>query len=178
MADRPQQNIYNVGAADEWPEAPDPFILYHKTYTPDPGIYYWEPLIQDYLQLTSTLWVFAFSGVKGYYGFDDTGQTPQDPLTGYVRLNAVQASAATEIYASNITGTGLDLEGIFNIAAVDDSISLENKTLGQTQVYAINAPLTDNGTWWTIPVSPNLGNAGNWAQDNIIVLGLLKDFTS
>ncbi len=174
-ADRPQQNVYLVRSVEEWPENPNPFILYHKTYAPNSGLYYWSETLQAYLQIASRLWTYAYAGIRGYYQFDDTGQTPQDPGVGYVRLNTVQASAATEIYASSTTATNLDFGVGYSQVEVGDSIVLENKTAGQTQLYTVAAPVT-NGAYWTLPVTPSAGNGGNWSQDDLIVLEILKVF--
>ncbi len=175
-ADRPRNNVILVEDASQWPERLDPFTLYRQTYEPGGGLYYYAPSVDLPLLVATQLWTFAYSGLQGVWLFDDTATGPGNPGPGYLRINAIQASQANELYLHKTTYLGIEFVDFIRQIGQNFTIAVDNKTNGQFQTYAVTDDVADNGDWFLIPVMAGLGNGGNWTQNDLLEISFYLSF--
>lgn len=121
-SDRPAQNVYVVAAPENWPERPDPFVIYHQTYTPADGLYFWHVGNQQYerlIEVNEAVNAFAYAayGALGLtapvagsdLGFSYVNITQYDSISVTPRgftLSAAQGTWAFDregVYAISLT---------------------------------------------------------------------------
>lgn len=77
-----------------------------------------------------------------------------DPGNGFFRLNNGDINLVTELYFSQNAGNSVDVEALFGILDVDQRIIIQQADNSARLIeFKITALPTDNGTWWTVPVS-------------------------
>jgi hypothetical protein len=80
--------------------------------------------------------------------------TAGDPGSGNFRLNNAVMSLATELYISEDTDNNVNVSNIINILADGDVIYIQNqKDPTEAVLYSINGSVTDNTTYFTIPLT-------------------------
>lgn len=114
-------------------------------------------------------------GVSGnlfYYVFDTT--TAVNPATGELRLNNINASAATQIYIDYLTHLGNDLHTLLPLVTeAGDTIYLQDQDdATKYQVYTLTAdPVLNAGnTYITLPVSWDQGGGTPFAKNNVVIM--------
>jgi hypothetical protein len=91
--------------------------------------------------------------LSGFWLFD-SGITAVDPGQGELRFNSATPASVTEIYVAEISERETNAENLFEILSVDDVLLIQqqNDATRYIRCTIASAP-TDNGTWWTIPVT-------------------------
>ncbi len=106
--------------------------------------------------------------ITAAYRWDtDTGAT--DPGSGDVKADNGSFVAITEIYISSTTNTGFNADEILGKLAVNDKILLSRESGGGGNFVqaTVSGATTDNGGWWTIPVSID-DSAGSFLANSTI----------
>ena len=98
----------------------------------------------------------------------DTSTVAGDPGNGRFRANNASAPAVTELYIDSVcTDTGLNIDNIFG--AIDGNwaiyVQQENDATKFAQ-YSTSGPYTNNGGWWTIPVTYLQSGTGGGLTNN------------
>jgi len=103
-----------------------------------------------------------------------TTSTTGDPGTGYVGLNSATATAATQVRISEMTANGNDAANTYPKFKVNDEIYLQESADATTWAkYQITGPASDQGAYWTFPVtfeSAGTGSLKNNANMNVSFL--------
>src|SRR5215467_8482804 len=103
-----------------------------------------------------------------------TTSTAGDPGTGYVGLDSNVATAATQVRISEMTANGNDASNTYPKFKVNDEIYLQESADATTWAkYKITGPATDQGVYWTFPVtfeSAGTGSLKNNADMNVSFL--------
>ena len=97
-----------------------------------------------------------------------TNTTAVDPGTGKFRLNNSNPLLATQMYVNSICdGTGLDIDTIFSAINGTFSIYVQDTSDATKFIqFTTVGPYTNNGGWWTIPItSPQVGSGGLFANN-------------
>lgn len=110
----------------------------------------------------------------GEFDFD-TDTTATDPGTGDVKFNSATPASVTAIYISQTTDAGFDAENFLDALATGDVIYIQDED-NATKFWrgTVSGALTDNGAWWTIPVTYVDGGAGGlFANNDNLLVALL-----
>lgn len=97
---------------------------------------------------------YVGGGLDAEFRFS-TDVAATDPGSGYVKLNNTDATLATKVYISAFDYTGVNQIGLLSLR-VNDAIKIEDSLHGGVYAFVITGDLTDNGTWFTIPVTNEL----------------------
>lgn len=124
-----------------------------------------------------TLADLGFTGggaiIDGIYRFD-TSTVAADPGSGDLRFNNATYASVTEIYISQFSDPGTDVGNILGTLKAGDVIYIQDRNDATKWFRAdINTTPTDNGAWWTIPVTyVNSGGTlfGNNQELNVIAI--------
>lgn len=102
--------------------------------------------------------------ISGGYKFDDS-TTAADPGSGDLRLDNATYASVTNIYISQTSNYGTDTGNILGALITGDKIYIQQKNDATKWLRVqISSTPTDNGTWWTIPVT--YINSGGTLFDN------------
>lgn len=100
-----------------------------------------------------------------------TSTASSDPASGKVRFNDTTYAAVTEIYVSQTTDGGTDAENVLAAIRVGDIIYVQDKDDATKWLRALVSTLpTDNGAWWTIPITAETYSAGAMISNNAKLL--------
>ena len=95
-----------------------------------------------------------------YIWSDDT--TATDPGLQGVKINNADESLATELYISETTLSGGSIQAIGNEIVIGDLIRIQQYgATGNFVTFKVSGAPTDNGGWWTVPVT-SLENSGGF----------------
>ena len=103
-------------------------------------------------------------GTQTDYNFS-TDITATDPGTGVVKFNNTVAASVTEIYISTNNQNGDSMRILLQTLDLADTIYFTNTGGSNQKLYAINATIVDNTTWFVLPVSlSDQSNAATYAN--------------
>src|SRR5262245_55259754 len=108
---------------------------------------------------------------EGYWRFDGTGTTAADPGNGKLRLNNSVVASATNLYISQFTDPGTDANLLLASLIVGDGIAVQDQDNSANQArFTIRLAPTDNGAWWTLPVTYVSGTGTAPPNNNRLLL--------
>ncbi len=83
-----------------------------------------------------------------------TTTTAGDPGGGRMRMNNGTPSSVTALYFNEDTAEGFQFDNFFsNLVTGEEICGQQVDDSSSTAVFAISGAPTDNGVWWTVPVS-------------------------
>lgn len=104
--------------------------------------------------------------LTGSYKFN-TGTTAVDPTTGKLAFNNAAYASVTNIYISQTSDPGTDAENLLKALAVGDVIYVQERDNATKWLRGkISSTPTDNGTWWTLPITLVSNGAGAMISNN------------
>lgn len=107
----------------------------------------------------------------GIWKFDNVITTTPPTAQGFFRFNNATQNLATAIYLNEKTTDNKDTANFIAALAIGDSFYIQEKAVGTRWIRAVvSGTLTDNGTWWTIPITVTNSSGVNIAnnQDTVI----------
>jgi len=116
-------------------------------------------------------------GTGGVLGYTfSTSTVAADPGIGFFRYDNSTLASVTNIYVSETNNAGLDMNPLLGAIATTDKIYIQSADdASESVIFNVTGPGTDNGTWWTIPVtvasSNTLHSNGDICVWNIAYLG-------
>lgn len=106
------------------------------------------------------------AAIWGEYDFD-TDTTATDPGSGDVKFNNATPASVTAIYISQTTDAGFNAENLLSALVSGDIIYIQDE--GDATKWwrgSVSGAPTDNGAWWTIPVTYVSSGAGGLFSNN------------
>jgi hypothetical protein len=96
---------------------------------------------------------FALSGLLLEHKFD-TSTTMADPGVGDFRYNAASHASTTAMAISKETSNGIEINGLLSGLLTGDILYIHQKDdSAKWARFSVNGTLTDNTTWWQIPLT-------------------------
>jgi hypothetical protein len=147
-----------------------PFALRYNQLTfyviGDPNEYYWLDT-----NLADGGVLIRATGGGGTVSFNwkfDTSTAAVDPGTGRFRLNNANPALATAMYVDSICDqTGFNIDTLFGSAAGTYSIYMQqDNSPTQFIQFTTTGGYTNNGGWWTIPITGQQVGAGGLFTNN------------
>jgi len=111
--------------------------------------------------------VLRAGGITTLYFWDDS-LVMGDPGTGNMRGNNVVLQSVTQFAISKETVT--QAEPPFFRLDGNDRMMVRNETANVSEIYDLDAPPVDNGTWWLFNVTHDTGAANNPLAGSIMAV--------
>jgi hypothetical protein len=102
----------------------------------------------------------------GFWNFSTT-TTDSDPGAGKFRLNASTRAAATKIYLNKLTDGNVDVAGVLNKIALNDTIYIQDENDSSKNVrYKINGATVISGNYYKLSVEVDIAPVGGEFSNN------------
>jgi len=127
-------------------------------------------IVFSYDDVANTLTISSPTAVSltGQWRFDST-TTMANPGNGDIRLNNAVMASVTQIAIAELSNSGVDTQNYLATLRVNDTFYLQDEDdATKFGRFVINAPPTDNGTWWQLSVTHVNSGAGGTPSNNQI----------
>jgi hypothetical protein len=120
----------------------------------------------------TSMWINAPPPVGGLlsvqYRFS-TSLVNADPGPGRFRYDTAVYATVTEIRIDDLTNPGVDISNLLTLITTDDRIYIQGETdSDEFAVWNVTGPSVDNGGWFTIPVTLQVGGTFLGNNDRVI----------
>lgn len=110
------------------------------------------------------------STANGEWRFN-TATAAADPGSGMTAYNNATVSSVTAVYINEVTHNSFNFHESLAKLVTGDRIILARESLGSVFArFSVSGAPTDNGGWWTIPVS-HIESAGTFGNNNLLRVG-------
>lgn len=114
-------------------------------------------------------------GIEMSYRFQNT-TTATDPGAGNVQVNNGDQTLASELYVSELSMWGNNLSVIWQTVYQGEYLGIWEMSGNREGVYyQVSGAITDNGGWYTIPVTFLPGTAGGIDDNRTVSVFLIND---
>lgn len=120
----------------------------------------------------TSMWINAPPPVGGLlsvqYRFS-TSLVNADPGPGRFRYDTAVYATVTEIRIDDLTNPGVDISNLLTLITTDDRIYIQGETdSDEFAVWNVTGPSVDNGGWFTIPVTLQVGGTFLGNNDRVV----------